>query len=375
VLLIVLTAPTTIESIMMRTQLILAAIALAVCAPAMHAQGCVVARSNGETGGPESEGGYLAPGEFDFGIGYRHQFSFEHYVGDSVERNSAGLTRTQLGTQVENKINLENLSVVYQLTSRFSVTANVPVMSASRHTNDTSTFQLSHGIGDTSFMFSGWLWNPKENKRGNVQIGFGLQLPTGNDNVITNINGKATTDDYSIQPGSGGYGIIMQWAAYKNVPFAQLYFNGSYLATPQNTTGLLRSASAASQPLTQYNSISDQYLLEAGVAVPVKKVSGLTLTLGPRFEGVPANDLIGTSLGFRRPGFALSIEPGFQYYHGGNVLTFSIGKALYRDRTRSVPDDMTGNYNGDAAFANYVWLASYSFRFDPLHRHQKASHT
>ena len=74
-------------------------------------------------------------------------------------------------------------------------------------------------------------------------------------------------------------------------------------------------------------------------------------------------------------GGGLSIEPGFQYYRHGNVFTFSIGKAMYRDRTRSVPDDLTGNYSGDAAFANYVWLASYSFRFDPLHRHQKGSHT
>jgi hypothetical protein len=40
---------------------------------------------------------------------------------------------------------------------------------------------------------------------------------------------------------------------------------------------------------------------------------------------------------------------------------------MYRDRTRSVPDDLLGTH-GDAAFANYVWLASYSFRFDPFHK-------
>ena len=354
------------------TFLLAAAATAAVSAPFAHAQGCVVARSNGETGGPESEGGYLAPGEFQFSTGYRHQFSFEHYVGDSVERNAAGLTRTQLGTQVENKINLENVSLTYQLTSRFSVTADVPILTASRHTNDTSTFQLADGIGDTSFMVSGWLWNPKENTKGNVQIGFGLQIPTGNDDVITNINGKQTVDDYSIQPGSGGYGLILQWNSFKNIKriSTQLYFNGSYLATPQNTNGILRSATAANQPLTEYNSISDQYLLEAGVAAPVKKIKGLSLTFGPRFEGVPANDLFGQSDGFRRPGFALSIEPGVQYYHHGNVFTFSLAKAMYRDRTRSHPDDVLNVYTGDAAFANYVWLASYSFRFDPFHRHQ-----
>jgi hypothetical protein len=34
---------------------------------------------------------------------------------------------------------------------------------------------------------------------------------------------------------------------------------------------------------------------------------------------------------------------------------------MYRDRTRSVPDKILGTH-GDAAFADYVWLVSYSYR-------------
>jgi hypothetical protein len=336
--------------------------ALAAVAPPARGQGCVVSRSNGETGGPESEGGYLATGEFEIGIGYRHQFSFRHYVGD-VEQTQ----RIAQGTEVENKLNLETVSVTYQASPRFSFTANVPVMSASRHSNNTATFQLSHGIGDASFLASGWLWNPRENRKGNVQIGLGVQIASGDDGVVTDINGKPTLDDYSIQPGGGGYGFVLQWASFRNTPLGQLYFNGSYLATPKNTTGILRSATAGNQPLTEYASVSDQYLLEAGAAVPVRKVRGLTLTFGPRFEGVPARDLIGDSTGFRRPGFALSIEPGFQYYRGDNVFTFSVAKAMYRDRTKSVPDTLLGAH-GDAAFADYVWLAGYTFRFNPFHK-------
>lgn len=352
--------------------LLLAVIAAAsVSAPLMHAQGCVVARSNGEAGGPDGGGGYLTPGELEFNTAYRHQFSFRHYVGQ-VEQTQ----RIAAGNEVENKINLENLNLTYQLTSRFSVTANVPVLSASRHSNNSAAMQFSNGIGDTSFMVSGWLWNPKENHRGNVQIGIGLQLPTGNDDVISypdSRNGKgptATMDDYSIQPGSGGYGLILQWNAFKNMKFVQGYFNGSYLATPQNTNGILRSATASKTPETQFNSISDQYLMQAGFAVPIKKIHGLTATFGPRFEGVPARDLIGDNDGFRRPGFALSIEPGIQYYYKGHSFSASVGKAMYRDRTISYPDSLVGGH-GDAAFADYVWLASYSFRFTPFHK----SHT
>ena len=216
------------------TLLLMAAAACSIAAPLMHAQGCVVARSNGEAGGPEGEGGYLTPGEFELNSSYRHQFSFRHYVGD-VEQTQ----RIAAGTQVENKINLENIDLTYQMTSRFAVSANVPVLSASRHSNNSAAMQFARGIGDTSFMVSGWIWNPKENHRGNVQLAFGLQLPTGNDRVVSypdSRNGKtpvATYDDYSIQPGSGGYGIIMQWTAFKNVKAAQVYFNGSYLATPR----------------------------------------------------------------------------------------------------------------------------------------------
>ena len=70
---------------------------------------------------------------------------------------------------------------------------------------------------------------------------------------------------------------------------------------------------------------------------------------------------MGNDLGFRRPGFAVSLAPGFIYVRGTSMLTASVGKALYRDRTRSVPDILLGTH-GDAAFADYVWFASYTYR-------------
>src|SRR5580698_6376406 len=94
-------------------------------------QGCIISRSNGEVGGPESEGGYLQPGDFELGIGYRHQFSFRHFVGPQEQTY-----RIEDGTEVENKINLQNYSITYQITSRFSVTADAPLLLASRHSNN-----------------------------------------------------------------------------------------------------------------------------------------------------------------------------------------------------------------------------------------------
>jgi len=339
-------------------------------------QGCIISRSNGEVGGPESEGGYLEPGDFELGIGYRHQFSFRHFVGPQEQTY-----RIEDGTEVENKINLQNYSITYQITSRFSVTADAPLLLASRHSNNSPIVYTSSGIGDSAFMFNGWVWNPKENKRGNVQFGVGLLLPTGKTNVsnyVDSFNGQGPHTqvvDYSIQPGQGGWGIPFQWVGYKNVGNSQLYFTGTYTAMLQsiNLNTLRTGVAPSSLTMLQYNSISDQYLLEGGIAHPISHVKGLTFTLGPRMEGAPARNLFpGDNLGFRRPGFAISLEPGFQYARGSSVLTAQVAKAFYRDRTRSVTDDLT-DAHGDAAFADYVWLASYSYRFSGFH-HTAADH-
>ncbi len=52
------------------------------------------------------------------------------------------------------------------------------------------------------------------------------------------------------------------------------------------------------------------------------------------------------------------------------MFSITIARAIYRDRTRSVPDDLTGGH-GDAAFANWVWLADYTFRI----KHADATHS
>lgn len=331
-----------------------------------YGQGCIVARSSSTLSGPETEGGYLAPGEFNLTTGYRHQYSFRHFVGDVEQKY-----RMQQGTQVMNKINLLNFDLTYQINRRYSVTVDMPLLMASRRGNSSPYTTSVQGIGDTFVSAQGWIFDTRENNRGNVQVGLGVLFPTGRDNAMNRIDafdGKGPRDvllDYSIQPGSGGYGLLFQWQSFKNLGNStQLYMNGDYIATPQNTNGVRRSATA--NPLLQYVSLSDQYLLEAGVAHVVSRVRGLTLTFGPRWEGVPAKDLIGDSTGFRRPGYAISLVPGAQYSFGKHILTAQVGKAIHRDRTRSLPDRLIGAH-GDAAFADYLWLVSYSFRFGAHH--------
>jgi hypothetical protein len=89
---------------------------------------------------------------------------------------------------------------------------------------------------------------------------------------------------------------------------------------------------------------------------------GLAAKMGLRYEGVKVRDLLGGSLGFRRPGYAVSVEPGFQYERGRDTWSLNIPVAFQRNRKRSVPDQMQGKA-GDAAFADFLILVGYAHSF------------
>jgi hypothetical protein len=109
-------------------------------------------------------------------------------------------------------------------------------------------------------------------------------------------------------------------------------------------------------------SVADQFLGQAGVAVAVLPRYGLSFSLGVRAEGVPTRDVFGDSNGFRRPGIAVSIEPGIQWAAGRNAFSVSVPVAVYRDRFKNVPDEKNDRH-GDAAFADYMVLFGYTHRF------------
>jgi hypothetical protein len=78
--------------------------------------------------------------------------------------------------------------------------------------------------------------NRKDNVQNNVYTSATATTPT------------ATTVDYSIQPGSGGWGMAFQWQAFRAAGNGiTFYTDGNYLATQGGTNNVLRSATAASR--------------------------------------------------------------------------------------------------------------------------------
>jgi hypothetical protein len=79
-------------------------------------------------------------------------------------------------------------------------------------------------------------------------------------------------------------------------------------------------------------------------------------------EGIPVRDAFGSSNGFRRPGYIISIDPGIMYSFWRETVSLNAPWAVERNRRRSVPDIANGKH-GDAAFADYTIIAVLSHHF------------
>jgi len=315
----------------------------------------------------------LRPGDWTSTIGVRHVYSHVHFSGPTEN-----FSRAQLGTEVQSKTNLDDLMVTYQLTSRISLTGTIPFVYASRRLQSQYATLHTSGLGDVSFGAQSWLRRPSSEKASfnNAQFGLSVLAPSGNDRqsnvVATTYGGPTSTQypDYSVQPGAGAWGLILSGQVFQDLGNNTILFaDGNYVMTQggyhsfwTSHGGTSNGPPAPTPGMTQFDAIQDQYMLELGTSHPAPHIKGLGLTLTVRDEGVPAHNLIGNNLGFRRPGFGIALTPGFIYTRGHHMVQFSLGKVLIRDRTKSVAEEINGVHEGDAAFANYVWMADYTLR-------------
>src|SRR5688572_8422015 len=294
-------------------------------------------------------------------VSYRFQPSSRHFVG-TVEQKQ----REVLGNQIQNTYHLFDVAVERQLTNRFSATASMPIFFAYRNQlyNPRGEYRVN-SIGDMTFGGRAWLFRPPTESGGNVGLGLALKLPTGKYNAMglaTTAQGATimATADQSIQAGDGGLGFVVDLQAYR--PFylrTMLYFTGTYLFNPRDTNGVTTNRARRGEEVM---SVADQYLVRGGISRAVPKIPGLVVTFGGRWEGVPVRDLLGESNGFRRPGYAISGDPGFLYARWGYVFSCTVPWAIERNRRRSVTD-IANRIHGDAAFADYALTLSFSRRF------------
>ncbi|HVJ08866.1 MAG TPA: hypothetical protein VM554_10805 [Acidisarcina sp.] len=335
-----------------------------ILAPQALAQGCVAAH----TVQPVISG--LAPGSQHSGlsklhglsvtVGFRTYSSFRHYVGTDYQ-----LIREQKHNAVLNHVDLYDFAINYQVTPRWSLIADVPALTATRRQQGNVNVYRSGGIGDVTVGAQAWVFRPPTESQGNINFSASLKLPTGiNDakgtTILANGQKQLRPFDESIQPGDGTWGFALGTEAYKKLYFDTIgYFTGSWLFNPQDTTGVKQFRSAPGEGVI---SAADQYLWRGGFSHAVPRIRGAALSIGGRMEGVPVRDAFGSSNGFRRPGYVISIEPGLIYSRGRNMWNVSGPWAMERNRKISVTD-IANHSHGDAAFADYTVIASYTRTF------------
>lgn len=272
-----------------------------------------------------------------------------------------------------NKINLFDLGITYAIDRRFNLTLSAPFLNADRSSplRDARrnvldrTMTEAQGLGDISLVGHYWVFNPDENPDGNLSFGMGVKFPTGEPDVMDETHNLAgvyrrVVVDQSIQPGDGGFGWIVDLNGFKKLIWdVSLYGSATYLFNPKDVNGVPTGRGRASEAEM---SIADQYVARLGFSRPVVPDWGLSLSLGGRIEGVPNVDAIGDSNGFRRPGYAISIEPGIGWSGKSDSVNVLVPVALYRNRVRSV-SDAEDDTHGDAAFADWFILVGYAHKF------------
>lgn len=336
-------------------------------------QGCVAIRSVSGLGTASGGGALLQAGSWQAGMNFRYFHSFRHFRGAHEEEN-----RIAEGSEVINDSYFLDFSMNYAITDRWFASVILPFVYHERsslyeHGGNPDPEEdwagerhktYAKGLGDMRFTAGYWLFDPQKHHGTNLSVSVGIKLPTGDYNAQSFFynQGDAKNEtiegavDQSIQPGDGGVGASLELQGYHmlgNKIIASGYFY--YLANPRAT------AEIDSRRGPSEYSVSDQYAVRLGASYMLP-VDGASLYLGLRREAVPSSDFLGSSVGRRRPGFVMSVEPGLNYSKGRMSANISVPIAFERNRTRSYSDKRSGRH-GDAAFADYVIDLGFTYRF------------
>src|SRR5258705_7051390 len=145
-----------------------------------------------------------------------------------------------------------DLSLSRFLSNGWSLNFSLPIAANSReasaeHGGPNTTRHTTHsfGIGDMRLTVYKWLLTPTVRQRGNIQLGLGLKLPTGDyryqDYFYRNDSTKVLSAvNPSIQLGDGGTGIITElnlFYALNSSRTLNLYGNFYYLVNPREQNG------------------------------------------------------------------------------------------------------------------------------------------
>ena len=340
-------------------------------------QGCVIVRNISGFGQYNLTDNAFSTSAWQLNVTNRYFRSFRDFKGKEDQQ-------TPKQNQGVNHVYSMDVSISRMLNNGWSLNLSLPVTSNKRTTSaehggaNTKRYSTSSfGIGDIRITAYKWVLKPTVKQKGNIQIGLGAKLPTGDykyqDYFYKNDSTKVLAPvNPSIQLGDGGTGIITELNAFYFLnpeKTISLYGNFYYLINPREQNGTSTTVGRVPTSLqiktgAVETSVTDQYSLRAGVNLKLKM---WTFSAGIRNEGIPVTDLLGGSNGTRRAGHNLSFEPGILYKMKKITLYSYVPVIIDRKIKQSVPDRIATEITGvdtvsQGGFANYLVFVGAAFK-------------
>ena len=160
--------------------ILLTALFIIIISDKVSAQGCVAIRS---TGGvctmDHSKMMNDKPAQWVLNVNNRYYKSFRHFVGTKEQKQ-----RMDEGSEVINHSYTLDVAITRNLNKWWSLSLDVPLPANSRsslyeHDGKTRHSTQSFGIGDIRFTAYSWVFDPAKTPKGNIQLGLGIKLPSG----------------------------------------------------------------------------------------------------------------------------------------------------------------------------------------------------
>ena len=337
-------------------------IALAVFLPgSAAAQGCEPIRFTSPINLGGAGSAYQPAREWQLTAAYRNLVSKDWFIG-----KTENATLAPGGQSPVFRIHTFIADVAYAFGDRYRARVSVPFSfgSLTRIWPDGAEHeQNANGIGDISVMGEAWLLTPRTHEGGNISIGLGVKMPTGNHKIGDQFHAANGSVDFpadqTIQPGDGGWALLLQTNAFRRFHERITgYASGSYMVSPKAKSDVTFTPTSAT-----YWSVPDVYSARAGAAFSVLPDQGLTASLGARIDGIPRHDLIGggDSDTIKRTSYVLFADPGFSLTRGSGTFTVSVPYRVRVNRTKSILEERTNGLNA-GGFAKYLVFASYMHR-------------
>jgi hypothetical protein len=347
----------------------LAALVLPGLTSEASAQGCILLRQTSPMFGTTDSLGN-EPGTWNITFTGRNSTADHHYNGTVYQ-----VQRQTEQTYVVNRQNSMTATIGYQLTPRISLNAGIPFVEASwgipspRNGGPAARAnENARGLGDITSLARFAIVNPASGRSWNLMVGGGVKFPTGDSGATDvfpdsqGLNNLERHVDISVNPGDGGWGLILDLQGYKQLGRFTTFGSGTWLANPRDMGAPTRNT-LVTATATNYNTVSDQFVFRTGTAVALTE--HISASIAWRMEGVPRFDVIGDSHGFRRPGVEMYWEPGVTFTSGRHSVSFNLPVGYYYNR---FTNPYTRNA-GDSTFPEYVNVATYSMRFGGAKSH------